>query len=258
GHRSSEETSIHDILAETNVSYDKDQHAVYEDPLPGHEHRGYRHFNTLQYNYDAHRNNNSKSSSSTTAATTAAAAAAAASAAALTNARRKKILMRQRRRRSGGTVGSVGTGAGFNQDDDDEDLDLDLELELDFEHLENNHHRVAAAKSSPESPQWHLTSVELAKMEAENLKRNSLASGGGSDGLGLMPGGDGVGRGVDEIRRNKVLQVLPKSTGSLVLERDDDEYDETRSRRVPLATAGVDTRHEPSHHLLPAAARAWR
>ncbi|KAG0048875.1 hypothetical protein BGZ89_004425, partial [Linnemannia elongata] len=191
-HRSSEETSIHDILAETNVSYDKGQHAVYEDPLPGHEHRGYRHFNTLQYNYDAHRSNNSKSSSSTTAATAAAAAA--------TNARRKKILMRQRRRRSGGTVGSVGTGAGFNQDDDDEDLDLDLELELDFEHLENNHHRVTAAKSSPESPQWHLTSVELAKMEAENLKRNSLASGGGSDGLGLMPGGDGVGRGVDDIR----------------------------------------------------------
>ncbi|KAF9137682.1 hypothetical protein BGX30_009999, partial [Mortierella sp. GBA39] len=185
-HRSSEETNIRDILAETNVSYDQGQHAVYEDPLPGHEHRGYRHFNTLQYNYDAHRNN-SKSSSSATAA--------AASAAAITNARRRRILMKQRRRRSGGTVGSVGTGTSFNEADD-EDLDLDLELELDFEYLVNNHHRATAAGSSPESPQWHMTSVELVKMEAENLKRNGLVSGD-SDGYRLMPGGGG---GADDNR----------------------------------------------------------
>ncbi|KAF8943575.1 hypothetical protein BGZ47_005290 [Haplosporangium gracile] len=177
GHRSSEETNIRDILAETNVSYDQGQHAVYENPLPGLEHRGYRHFNTLQYNYDAHRNSESS------------AAVAAAAAVASNHARRKKILMRQRRRRSAGTVGSVGTG--YNVDD--EDLDLDLELELDFEHLETRH----AAESSPESPQWHLTSVELAKLEAENLKRNSLAGSFGS--LGVMTEGGEV----DDIRSTR-------------------------------------------------------
>ncbi|KAG0256274.1 hypothetical protein BG011_004642 [Mortierella polycephala] len=81
-----EQTNIRDILAETNIVYDQGQHAIYDDNEPGHEHRGYRFFNNLQYSYD--------------------------------------------RRRS-----------------------------------------VSDGKSlSPQSPEWHLTSEELEKMEADNIK----------------------------------------------------------------------------------------
>jgi hypothetical protein len=173
--------SIRDILAETNVSYDQGQHAVYEDPLPGHEHRGYRHFNSLQYNYDRHRNSTASSNHANTI--------------------RRKRLMMQRRRRSGGTVGTMGTASGnegYNEGDIDLELELELDMVLDFEHLENPR----AAGSPPESPQWHMTSVELAKMEAENLKRTRLHVEGGGDGLGavMTSGGGGGGGGMDDIR----------------------------------------------------------
>lgn len=181
GSHSTEETSIRDILAETNVSYNQGQHAVYEDPSPGHEHRGHRHFNTLQYNYDRHRNSSASGSTRANAI------------------RRKKLTMLQRRRRSAGSVGTVGTasgGEGFCEDDIDLELELELDMALDFEHLEN--HR--AAGSSPESPRWHMTSEEVAKMEAENLRRNRLHAGGGGDSLSAMMTGLG-GRGdVDDIQ----------------------------------------------------------
>ncbi|KAG0294102.1 hypothetical protein BGZ96_001789 [Linnemannia gamsii] len=180
GNRSSDETSIGDILAETNVSYNQGQHAVYKDPSPGHEHRGHRHFNTLQYNYDRHRSSSASGSTHAHAI------------------RRKKLAMLQRRRRSGGSIGTVGTasgGEGFYEDDLDLELELELDMALDFEHLEL--HR--AAGSSPESPQWHMTSMEVAKMEAENLRRNRLHAEGGVDGLGAMMAGGGGG-GVDDMR----------------------------------------------------------
>ncbi|KAF9927496.1 hypothetical protein FBU30_003213 [Linnemannia zychae] len=141
GDRPSEETSIRDILAEQNIWYDQGQHAVYEDPMPGHEHRGYRHFNTLQYNYDRHRN--SKSSS-----------------------------FNRRRRRSK-----------LSDDSNDLDFELELDLDMDFENMRMRNlgsDFVRGSESTPGSPQWHLTSVELEKLEAENLKRYS--NGGSNTG----------------------------------------------------------------------------
>ncbi|KAF9905190.1 putative pyridoxal kinase [Linnemannia zychae] len=178
GNRSSEETSIRDILAETNVAYDEGQHAVYEDPIPGHEHRGYRHFNNLQYNYNPnHRNSRSPSRH-----------------------------QRRRRRRSGMS------GDGVDGDLDDEDLDLELELSMDFvtdsewmaTHGSNGGGGMRGRGSkvsgtSPESPQWHLTSTELAKLEAENLQRSLAAS---TAAVGSNPTGLGVLNGMDVDNRS--------------------------------------------------------
>ncbi|KAG0204686.1 hypothetical protein BGX28_003435 [Mortierella sp. GBA30] len=47
--------SILDVLAETNIAYDRHQHAVYADSRPGHESRTRRLCNNLQYNYNRRR-----------------------------------------------------------------------------------------------------------------------------------------------------------------------------------------------------------
>ncbi|KAF9566450.1 hypothetical protein EC968_003723 [Mortierella alpina] len=44
-----------EVLAETNVAYDRGQYAIYDDTQPGHEHRSHRFFNNLQYNYNRKR-----------------------------------------------------------------------------------------------------------------------------------------------------------------------------------------------------------
>ncbi|KAF8935822.1 hypothetical protein BGZ52_002741 [Haplosporangium bisporale] len=52
-HCESEHVNLKDILAETRVAYTDDQHAIYDTKnRPGFEHRRYRFFGSLQYNYD--------------------------------------------------------------------------------------------------------------------------------------------------------------------------------------------------------------
>ncbi|KAF9083654.1 hypothetical protein BGX23_011244 [Mortierella sp. AD031] len=142
----SEQTNIINVLAETNVTYDRGQHAVYEDPVPGREHKGFQHFNNLQYSYQQQSEQH----------------------------RRRKMGQRQQQRRQ---------AKRRSRQDDDLDFELDLDLEdLDMDFEEGGLERVDK-DALPQSPQWHLKSLELAKIEAENRSR-AITSNDSSGGIG--------------------------------------------------------------------------
>ncbi|KAI1306456.1 hypothetical protein EDD11_004748 [Mortierella claussenii] len=127
------QTDIKDILAETKIAYVKDQHAIYYDGQPGYEHRGYRFFNNLQYSYD----NKFRSR---------------------TRARPENITEMDRFDRS--AVQQEGIGRKTVGNRGRHGFDFGLNLGDGGDEGEERSYR-------PQSPRWHLTSSELAIMEAK-------------------------------------------------------------------------------------------
>ncbi|KAF9181892.1 hypothetical protein BGZ51_005125 [Haplosporangium sp. Z 767] len=166
---SMEQANIRDILAETNVAYDQGQHAIYNDNEPGHEHRGYRFFNNLQYNYGRSR--------------------------------------------------SVGD-----------------EVNL-----------------FPQSPEWHLTSEELEKMEADHIKTIRSASEGD---ITRAPAS------LDKLSPKRVEQPIPPTSSpvdtgshdnisatSASLKRSNSLRINTRHPQIPELSITVDTPSRPLYYL---------